>query len=95
MTPNPVFLAWQFRVSRVLKTQIDNVSSGAIMAGINVSKLKKIKPQVPPISLQNDFASRIQAIESQKQQVQTSLDSAEDLFQSLLQKAFKGELSGA
>ena len=47
----------------------------------------------PPIELQNKFAERIQAIEAQKSQAQASLVQAEDLFNSLLQKAFKGELT--
>src|SRR5665648_217464 len=47
---------------------------------------------VPPITLQNQFAERIQLIDQQKQQAQASLQKAEDLFNSLLQKAFKGEL---
>ena len=47
---------------------------------------------VPPIQLQNQFAERIEIIENQKQQAQESLQKAEDLFHSLLQKAFKGEL---
>jgi len=46
----------------------------------------------PPIELQNKFAERVQAIEAQKTQTQASLAGAEDLFNSLLQKAFKGEL---
>ena len=46
----------------------------------------------PPIELQNKFAERIQAIEVQKTQAQDSLAQAEDLFNSLLQSAFKGEL---
>ena len=47
----------------------------------------------PPIELQNKFAERIQAIEVQKTQAQDSLAQAEDLFNSLLQRAFKGELT--
>ena len=47
---------------------------------------------VPPITLQNLFAERIQLIEAQKQQAQASLQKAENLFNSLLQSAFKGEL---
>jgi type I restriction enzyme S subunit len=90
---SPVFLAWQFRISRRLETQVNNVSSGAIMKGINVSKLKNIKPIVPPITLQNQFADRIQLIETQKLQAQEALAKSENLFQSLLQKAFKGELN--
>lgn len=89
---SPVFLAWQFRLSRKLKTQVDNVSSGAIMAGINVSKLKKISPIIPPIDLQNKFAEKIALIEKQKELIKQELKESEDLFQVLLQKAFKGEL---
>lgn len=89
----PIFLAWQFRISRSLETQVNDVSSGAIMAGINVSKLKNIKPIVPPIDLQNQFAERVQLIEAQKQQAQEALAKSEALFQGLLQQAFKGELN--
>ena len=46
----------------------------------------------PPKKLQNQFAGRVQAIEAQKAQAQASLAQAEDLFNSLLQRAFKGEL---
>lgn len=87
-----VFLAWQFRLSRRLKTQVNNVSSGAIMAGINVGKLKHISPIVPPLALQVDFAKKVGNIESQKSLAQQSLQKSQDLFQSLLQKAFTGEL---
>jgi type I restriction enzyme S subunit len=89
---SPIFLAWQFRISRSLETQVNDVSSGAIMAGINVSKLKNIQPIVPPIELQNQFAERVQLIEAQKQQAQEALAKSELLFQGLLQQAFNGEL---
>lgn len=46
----------------------------------------------PPVSLQNQFAERVQAIEKQKAQAQASLEKAEELFASLLQKSFKGDL---
>jgi type I restriction enzyme S subunit len=89
---SPVFLTWQFRISRSLATQVDDVSSGAIMQGINVGKLKNIRPIVPPIALQNQFAERVQLIEIQKQQAQEALTKSEQLFQGLLQQAFKGEM---
>ena len=47
---------------------------------------------IPPKELQNQFAEGVQAIEAQKAQAQASLAQAEDLFNSLLQRAFKGEL---
>lgn len=53
----------------------------------------KYKIVPPPMILQNQFAERVQDIEAQKAQAQASLKKAEDLFNSLLQRAFKGELT--
>lgn len=61
---------------------------------LTAEKLKKLKVPLPPIGLQNQFAERIQAIEAQKQQAQACLEKSNDLFNSLLQKAFKAELNG-
>lgn len=57
------------------------------------SEFEKLKMICPPLSLQTQFAERVQMIETQKQQAQEALSKSEDLFQSLLQKAFKGELN--
>ena len=54
--------------------------------------MKLFKGISPPVKIQNQFAERVQAIEAQKTQAQESLAKAEDLFNSLLQRAFKGEL---
>lgn len=89
---NPVFLSSQFMISRRIETQIEMVSSGAIMAGINVSKLKNIAILLPPLPLQEKFAAIIENIEAQKRLAEASLAESEALFQSLLQRAFKGEL---
>ena len=48
---------------------------------------------LPPMELQNEFAERVIQIEKQKQQAEASLVKAEELFNSLLQRAFKGELT--
>jgi type I restriction enzyme S subunit len=57
-----------------------------------MSEFKKFPFITPPISLQTQFAERVQVIEIQKAQAQASLVKAEELFNSLLHKAFKGEL---
>jgi type I restriction enzyme S subunit len=62
------------------------------IASINKTQLSNFPALLPPIDLQNQFAERIQAIEQQKQQAEASLQKSEDLFNCLLQKAFKGEL---
>lgn len=72
--------------------QMKNQSRGGTMDIVNVGIMRKIKAPVPPIQLQNQFAERVALIEQQKQQAQEALQKSEDLFNSLLQKAFKGEL---
>jgi len=80
--------------SQYLKNQILNSSKDAVnQSSINQKDVNNFTIPLPPINLQNQFAERIQAIESQKQQAQASLQKSEDLFNSLLQRAFKGELT--
>jgi len=58
-----------------------------------MSDFKKFPFISPSIELQNQFAERVQMIATQKQQAQEALAKSEELFQSLLQRAFKGELN--
>jgi type I restriction enzyme S subunit len=59
---------------------------------INKEHLEEFPIISPPIELQQKFTNILLSIEEQKQQAQASLQKAEDLFNSLLQRAFKGEL---
>ncbi|WP_052826042.1 restriction endonuclease subunit S [Neotamlana nanhaiensis] len=47
---------------------------------------------LPPIKIQKKFVDSLKLIYEQKQQAQTALQKSEALFNSLLQRAFKGEL---
>jgi len=62
------------------------------MANINAEELKKIKILKPPLELQNQFSQKVHKIEEQKELMQESLAEMENNFNSLMQKAFKGEL---
>lgn len=57
-----------------------------------LGQMGKIKILYPPIELQNKFSNIIENIETQKVNVKQSLEKSERLYQSLLQRAFKGEL---
>jgi type I restriction enzyme, S subunit len=70
-----------------------NQAQGITMPNLNKEIIRKIPVLVPPLNLQTQFAQKIQLIEKQKELAKQSLKESEDLFQSLLQKAFKGELS--
>ena len=76
------------------RDEIGEISSGTSGSMKNISQKNylNLKMIYPPFILQNQFAERVQAIEAQKAQAQASLAQAEDLFNSLLQRAFKGEL---
>ena len=81
-----------FLVKNSRKYIQDHASSG-MKRMLSKGEFEKIKMILPPITLQNQFAERVALIESQKQQAQLELAKSEELFQSLLQKAFKGELN--
>ncbi|MBR9845297.1 MAG: hypothetical protein GYB35_03905 [Algicola sp.] len=72
--------------------QLKNKSRGGTMDIINVGIIRKVRTLVPPIELQNQFAEKIALIEQQKALAKQELQQSEDLFNCLLQKAFKGEL---
>lgn len=57
-----------------------------------MNEFKKFPFISPPMKLQEQFVERITLIEEQKAIAQEGLIKSEELFNSLLQKAFKGEL---
>jgi type I restriction enzyme S subunit len=65
---------------------------GATIQGITSETIKGLNIIIPPITLQNKFALIIEQIEKQKQLAEQNLIYSEALFNSLLQKAFNGEL---
>lgn len=88
---NPFFLAYQFKYNEVLQWQINRVSSGVVMAGINVSKLKSITIPVPEKTLQDKFENILQRTDKIKERLANQ--NITDLFNSLIQKVFNGELN--
>lgn len=60
---------------------------------ITKNMLDRVELPLPPMRFQEHFAEKVAQIENQKQQAEASLVKAEELFNSLLQRAFKGELT--
>lgn len=73
--------------------RIGKVMVGATSKHLNVKELRSLRMIAPPLERQNQFAERITIIEQQKQQAQANLEKSEALFNSLLQRAFTGELT--
>ena len=84
----PVFMMRQLHYSGDIQHQIELVSSGAIMAGINVTKLKDIMVYIPPKELQDEFVSFVDQVDKSKVVVQKALEKTQLLFDSLMQEYF-------
>lgn len=59
---------------------------------ISMGRLKGLRVPVPPLSLQNNFAARVAAILVMESGQAASRRRLNDLFQSLLHRAFRGDL---
>lgn len=88
----PVFIAHQLHYSRDVERQLVLISGGAIMPGINVTKLKTLTVVVPPLSSQCDFVRRAAAVDRTKALHDTASEKLDQLFASLQHRAFRGEL---
>mgnify|MGYP001941496164 CR=1 FL=1 len=89
---NPVFLLHQLHYDHGIQSQIRKLSPGAVMPGINVGKLKKLKIRVPPIEFQERFAKVIQASDQTRAIVRAKLKALIELQASLYARAFNGKL---
>jgi type I restriction enzyme, S subunit len=67
-------------------------AQGQAVKGINLGDLKKLPVPVPPLPLQKQFASHVTDIRAMETQQAASRQRLNDLFQSLLHRAFNGEL---
>ena len=84
----PLFMMHQLHYSGSVQHQIELVSAGAIMAGINVTKLKQISVHIPPMRLQQQFVAFVEQTDKSKFEIQQSLEKLEILKKSLMQQYF-------
>lgn len=68
-------------------------AKGATTKSITKTAVKALPLMYPPVELQNKFVSIVEKTEALKTQYQQSLQELENLYGSLSQKAFRGELS--
>ena len=85
---NPCFMMYQLHFSGAVQRQIEVVSSGAIMAGVNVTKLKHIEIHLPDFDLQQQFAHFVGEVDRVKYSINNSLEKLETLKKALMQQYF-------
>ena len=84
-----IFMMHYLHFSSFIRHQIKTISHGAIMAGLNVTKLKSLKVILPPLPLQQEFSSCISQIERQKAEVSNAIADLETLLASRMQYWFE------
>ncbi|MBF0417614.1 MAG: restriction endonuclease subunit S, partial [Magnetococcales bacterium] len=72
--------------------QIAVANRGAIMSGLNLGIIKSLELHVPPLPLQLKFASAVQTIRNLEEKMDATWSRPNQLFESLTQRAFRGEL---
>jgi len=84
---------WFVLSSKSMKKKLEEFSLGATMPNLNKKIIDNLTLPTPPLKLQTTFTERVQKIENQKKAMTKSLKKLEDNFNSLMQRAFKGELT--
>jgi type I restriction enzyme, S subunit len=75
-----------------LKSEVISRGISTTLPILKKSEFAKIKVAVPPLHLQKIFAQRVKLIEDQATKISSTILKSEELFNTLLQRAFKGEL---
>ena len=87
-----IFYLNEFLKSDFASRYIQGNTKGATLKQINIRDLKVLPILLSPITLQNQFAQIVQQVETLKTHQAQSKQEIDNLFNTLMQKAFKGEL---
>lgn len=88
---NHIFL-YNLLSTPYMEIKIKEKVRGAVTKTITKDAIRKINIIVPPIEVQNQFADFVKQVDKLKFEMEQSLKELENNFNSLMQKAFKGEL---
>ena len=84
---NPVFAEYMI-TSDYLQDQINKSKTASSQANLFQGKIKLLKGVVPPLELQNQFASFVEEVDKSRSRIQKSLEASQELFDSLMQEYF-------
>lgn len=87
-----VFLHSYFLRHPLARQYLNRAAKGAIMSGLNMGIIKTMPISLPPLALQQEFASRVAAIETLRVSQRAHLAELDALFASLQYRAFRGDL---
>lgn len=88
----PIYLYYYLNNERAINAFVLKYVTKSTISGINQSGLNKIEIVTPPIELQNKFAGIVEQVEQMQVFQSQSRQHIENLFNVLMQRAFRGEL---
>lgn len=86
---NPIFLTYNLSFQ---KGYMHKMATSTTVPYMNKTTCNNTPTILPPIELQNKFASIVKKVEAIKEHQKQSKDQIDNLFNVLMQKAFRGEL---
>lgn len=94
IVPNTKKITIYFLYNLILNTKkyIQDSSTKGMKGMISKGVFENLEFILPPLDLQNQFASIVEKVEAEKTKLEASLKEMEDNFNSIMQRAFKGEL---
>ena len=84
---NSNFIIKQIRCNTMIE-HLTSLAKGATMLNINCKIVEELIVILPPLTLQQEFAEKIEAIEKQKELIKKSISEVEDLFNSRMNYYF-------
>lgn len=88
---NKYYLTYLLKVPEV-KKRLTGINRGVRQANIANKDILSLEVPIPPLDLQNQFADFVKQVDKLKFEMEKSLKELQNNFNSLMQKAFKGEL---
>jgi len=88
-----VNLNYLYAYFKYMEQDIANMGTGSTFKAITKNQLTNLMVPIPPIELQNQFAEIVKHVETLKTHQKQSKQQIDNLFNALMQKAFKGELT--
>lgn len=88
---NYIYLLYLFKGKEFIINLL-KLSSASAQQAIYLTHLKKLIIPIPPIELQNKFAQIVEQVEQLKEYQNKSKEEIDNLFNVLMQQAFRGEL---
>ena len=92
LRPNNEFCISQYLLRALISDEVYNQAlaknNASTVAHVNVKDVKNFMIPVPPLELQNQFASFVEEIDKSRSRIQKSLEASQELFDSLMQEYF-------